>query len=622
MSKRQSGVLRSCHGFARPTGTTRGRPDAAGHRPPGRRRAPSSSRPLDGAGRAELVEQRLTDAIVARRAARRRAPAERVRARAQSRRRRRHRARGAARRCATRASCSTRRGRDGGSFVTYDRDAVDAAARRRACAALSRIELRDLALHYAAIAGMAAEIAADRASDDDLETLRRRSTTAPTSPPQAARAARVGRFQLEIAAISQSPRLVREELRLQAEAGPCSGCACASRSTVTAAPRPAPRVIDAIRDVRPVAARARHHRPDRRRRWTGWSTRRCGSRHPPDLDRARTAMNTTRRRTRAPHRAAAIAGGVAETIDRPVRDDRRLARRAARADLAADAAPTAATLDPVVAALARARARRRRRPHHRRGLRGRARATSSTPSGTWRGGCGAARAARRSPSPRRDRATPTTSSSATTRRSSGGGSRRAPARGTSPDRTSTTSAPTTTPSRSRRPCASTARWSGVVGTDVLRRPPRAGAAAGAAREPGRRAPSSTRRAASSPRPIRAASRARCCGSTGSPRRSRRCASRSRVGRSAPARRRRGARVRRHLARARGRALARSACSRVGRDADFRRRLQVSRGCLGRSRCLSGVSGGASAAAGPGIRHATSVRWKFWNERDAVGPRCP
>ena len=38
---------------------------------------------------------------------------------------------------------------------------------------------------------------------------------APTSPPRAARAARVGRFQLEVAAVSQSPRLVHEELRLQ-----------------------------------------------------------------------------------------------------------------------------------------------------------------------------------------------------------------------------------------------------------------------------------------------------------------------------------------------------------------------------------------------------------------------
>ena len=50
----------------------------------------------------------------------------------------------------------------------------------RGCAGLSRIELRDLALHAAAIAGTAAEVAADRASDDDLETLQAIARAAPT----------------------------------------------------------------------------------------------------------------------------------------------------------------------------------------------------------------------------------------------------------------------------------------------------------------------------------------------------------------------------------------------------------------------------------------------------------
>ena len=84
---------------------------------------------------------------------------------------------------------------------------------------LSRIELRDLSLHYAAIAGMAAEVAADRASEDDLASLVEVDARADLATPGGARRA-VGRFQLEIAAVSQSPRLVHEELRLQAEAGP------------------------------------------------------------------------------------------------------------------------------------------------------------------------------------------------------------------------------------------------------------------------------------------------------------------------------------------------------------------------------------------------------------------
>jgi DNA-binding FadR family transcriptional regulator len=172
--------------------------------------------PLEGAGRAELVEQRLTDAIVAgvlRDGER--LPSESDLAKFL----------GVAPVTAREALVAlrhkglvrTRRGRDGGSFVTYDRDASTRMLEQRV-SALSRIELRDLSLHYAAIAGMAAEVAADRASDDDVQSLVEIDARADLATPGGARRA-VGRFQLEVAAISQSPRLVHEELRLQAEAG-------------------------------------------------------------------------------------------------------------------------------------------------------------------------------------------------------------------------------------------------------------------------------------------------------------------------------------------------------------------------------------------------------------------
>jgi DNA-binding FadR family transcriptional regulator len=172
--------------------------------------------PLEGAGRAELVEQRLTDAIVAgvlRDGER--LPSESDLAKLL----------GVAPVTAREALVAmlhkglvrTRRGRDGGSFVTYDRDASTRLIEERV-RALSRIELRDLSLHYAAIAGMAAEVAADRASDDDVQSLVEIDARADLATPGGARRA-AGRFQLEVAAISQSPRLVREELRLQAEAG-------------------------------------------------------------------------------------------------------------------------------------------------------------------------------------------------------------------------------------------------------------------------------------------------------------------------------------------------------------------------------------------------------------------
>lgn len=111
----------------------------------------------------------------------------------------------------------TRRGRDGGSFVTFDPDTARRFTDER-IRAVSRVELRDASTHYAAIAGMAAELAADRAGEDDILGLRELEEQEDLSTAGGARRA-VARFQLEIAALSQSPRLVREELRLQAEIG-------------------------------------------------------------------------------------------------------------------------------------------------------------------------------------------------------------------------------------------------------------------------------------------------------------------------------------------------------------------------------------------------------------------
>lgn len=208
--------------------------------------------PLDGAGRAELVEQRLTDAIVAgvlRDGER--LPSESDLARSL----------GVAVVTAREALVAlrdkglvrTRRGRDGGSFVTHDRDAAARMIDDRV-RALSRIELRDLSLHYAAIAGMAAEIAADRASEDDLASLVEVDARADLTTPGGARRA-VGRFQLEVAAVSQSPRLVHEELRLQAEAGPLLWLCLREQDSRDRSRTARLEVIQAIRDVQPERAR-------------------------------------------------------------------------------------------------------------------------------------------------------------------------------------------------------------------------------------------------------------------------------------------------------------------------------------------------------------------------------
>ncbi|TYB44521.1 FadR/GntR family transcriptional regulator [Actinomadura chibensis] len=108
----------------------------------------------------------------------------------------------------------TRRGRGGGSFVRAPARPFDLDERLRP---LSAEELRDLGDHYAAIAGAAARLAAARSLPDDVRRLRR-------SLEEMAAGARLcrldGRLHLDVAAASQSVRLTREEIRLQAEIGP------------------------------------------------------------------------------------------------------------------------------------------------------------------------------------------------------------------------------------------------------------------------------------------------------------------------------------------------------------------------------------------------------------------
>lgn len=111
----------------------------------------------------------------------------------------------------------TRRGRDGGSFVTSTGSRSAVVARR--VLALSRVELRDMGVYYSAIAAASAELAADRATREDIQQLQ--STIEATDVTAEASARRgEGTFRLEIAALSQSARLVREELRLQTEFAP------------------------------------------------------------------------------------------------------------------------------------------------------------------------------------------------------------------------------------------------------------------------------------------------------------------------------------------------------------------------------------------------------------------
>ncbi|MCU1579029.1 MAG: hypothetical protein JWP19_1233 [Rhodoglobus sp.] len=172
--------------------------------------------PLAGGGRAELVAQRLTDAIeLGLLAHGERLPSETEMARqfgvATV------TTREALETLRDKGLVETRRGRDGGSFVV-SKDSRAASVDRRV-KALSRVELRDMGVYYTAIAAMAAELAADRATVDDIEHLTA-SIGAVDVTDEASTRRGEGNFRLEVAALSQSARLVREELRLQAEFAP------------------------------------------------------------------------------------------------------------------------------------------------------------------------------------------------------------------------------------------------------------------------------------------------------------------------------------------------------------------------------------------------------------------
>ncbi|GAB3165606.1 FCD domain-containing protein [Microbispora hainanensis] len=119
----------------------------------------------------------------------------------------------------------TRRGRGGGSFVRRPAG-FDPLARLRAFAP---DELRDFGDHYAAVAGAAARLAAERSLPSDVAPLRRTLdemdavAAAPGAAGSAEACARLrrldGRFHIEVAAASQSARLTQEEIRLQADIG-------------------------------------------------------------------------------------------------------------------------------------------------------------------------------------------------------------------------------------------------------------------------------------------------------------------------------------------------------------------------------------------------------------------
>ncbi|WP_347754478.1 GntR family transcriptional regulator [Agrococcus sp. ProA11] len=139
----------------------------------------------------------------------------------------------------------TRRGRGGGSFVA---DSADPAAfARSALLRTSRVGLRDAAVHYLAITRASVELAARRAAPSEVEQIAARLRRADRSDPTAWRR-QCDDAQIELSALSQSARLTREQMRLQAELSPLL-------ALVESDPAERDRMADGFLEVLDLAAR-------------------------------------------------------------------------------------------------------------------------------------------------------------------------------------------------------------------------------------------------------------------------------------------------------------------------------------------------------------------------------
>jgi DNA-binding FadR family transcriptional regulator len=147
----------------------------------------------------------------------------------------------------------TRRGRDGGSFVVAD-DAEHRSLITSRLRALAQVELSDMAVYFGAILAAVAERAAERAAEGDGERLGAWLGAADFGTAASARTNQGG-FFLELAVLSQSARLVREQIRLQAEFGPLLLLGLddeRARTAVTARDRA---IVRAVTAHRPAKAR-------------------------------------------------------------------------------------------------------------------------------------------------------------------------------------------------------------------------------------------------------------------------------------------------------------------------------------------------------------------------------
>ncbi|HUF98284.1 MAG TPA: GntR family transcriptional regulator [Ilumatobacter sp.] len=148
----------------------------------------------------------------------------------------------------------TRRGRRGGTFVCGPSE-TSAARLHRNLHQRSAIGLRDFGDEWSAVAGTSARLAAARASSAHLENLDRLVEQLAAASAVGDRGRAHSRFFIEVALASQSERLTRAEVRLQAETGELLWLQCDEPFSVSESVERLTRLTAAIRNEDAAVAR-------------------------------------------------------------------------------------------------------------------------------------------------------------------------------------------------------------------------------------------------------------------------------------------------------------------------------------------------------------------------------
>lgn len=147
----------------------------------------------------------------------------------------------------------TKRGRNGGSFVVDDADPL--AFARDALLQTSRLALRDMGAHYAAITSAAVRLAARRADPSEARRGLQRLERLDTLDPDQQRRM-LDDVLVELVSLSQSARLTREQMKLQAEFSPFLRLVAPDTAGMRVQRESLTRIIDAVEHGDPELAGA------------------------------------------------------------------------------------------------------------------------------------------------------------------------------------------------------------------------------------------------------------------------------------------------------------------------------------------------------------------------------